>query len=837
MRIPLRSLRLLSGIFTGLVWGSSVTVLAETIDFTAKYGGSTATSAYTIYIPPAIETPRIKGVVFLYGGTGGDWRFRAKDPIWQDAARSLGFALIGVDPYGFSAIGSNASQAQSALQNILAAAAAATGHAELVNVPIVSTGVSLGGFSSTLWAYHNPGRVIAIAAQRGAVSFSQPSSGESLNVHTALIPGSWDSNGSTNPRVLRGLYSQWRGISNPNGRAAWAVDWMSGHDPFVKNQSWAFAWSWIAESIALRYPANTVPSTAPGNPVPLNTVPLASGWLGHPSVAISSNNFSLSGADSSSFCQVAPYSQYIGDASLASWLPNEALARVYRAFNSFDVVSTRTVIPLQGPLAIIGDAAPAASVPNQTDVPQLASWEVGTTINITLDPREFDDVRAIASMEYYDGATLLATQSAAGGDGVWSLPYTLATVGIHSLTVTATDTAGIKTSAFRTVAVPPALDKGTSYWRFESNPHYVSDQHGNITLVESTDATKRPTQVVRPAAGAGSAFPDFDNDYGTNSQALKFEVAKTQYFTAFDNALFTSGTNGQFTLEACVNLSSTDSGGTARIIAAHGGYHATDMGWVLLATAESSGRGARNLLLQTSQSGASSTLDTMDSDLQLQLGVDYYVAVVFNPLDTSAAGATFYLKDLTNNGPLQKVQKNHSFTSLWSSGQSFTIGSGSYTAYWDGLIDEVRFTNRLLGESDLLISHVATPYMKWLQEGGFPVATPPGDDLDGDGVPNLVEYALGLQNGTSGYAGRQYQTLVSEAGSTHIALTVTMPEPVPAGVGYVIEASSDLVTWSDTGLTEIANTVDGSFRSITLRDNLDLNTNPKRFMRLRITQP
>lgn len=67
-------------------------------DFQATWATSpttTKTATYRIHVPPAIDVPRIRGVVFLYPGSGGDWRFRVNDTVWQEAARSLGFALIG----------------------------------------------------------------------------------------------------------------------------------------------------------------------------------------------------------------------------------------------------------------------------------------------------------------------------------------------------------------------------------------------------------------------------------------------------------------------------------------------------------------------------------------------------------------------------------------------------------------------------------------------------------------------------------------------------------------------------------------------------------------------
>ncbi len=805
---------------------------AEIREFSATYSG-TLTSSYTLYVPPASETPRIKGVVLLYPGSSGDWRFRAKDPIWQDAVRSLGFALIGADTYGYTAIGSSSSNASFTLNNILSVAATASGHPELVNVPIISMGTSLGGFSSTKWAYYLPDRVIAIAAQRGANSFSTSASGAQLNVHTLVIPGSIDTNGITNPPSLRPYYDYWRSATT-DGRAAWAVDWEAGHDTFTSNQTWALSWSWAAESIALRYPANTIPAITAGNPIALNSIPLSSGWLGQQAFATSTT-----GADRSSFCSIAPYTQYSGNKGLASWLPNETLARVYQAFNSFDGIKTRTVIPLQGPLAIVGDAAPLASVPNQTDIPQMATWPVGSTITITIDPREFDDVRSIIAMQYYDGAKLLATQVAPGTNG-WTLPYTLDTVGIHSLTVIATDSAGNSTAAFRTVVSAPVRETNTAHWRFEAIPHLTTDIYDNLTLSESSDTNKRPIRVAKPTTGPGSAFPSFDWPYGDNDSAMKFDVTKSQYITGLDNAYFSKGANGAFTFEAFVNLNSTDSGGTARAIACHGGYHSTDMSWALIVTSETSGRGARNVLLQFADDGKSTTAETIDSDLQLTVGVDYYIAMVFNPADTSANGLTFYLKDLTNKGPLIKVQRTHTKTALWNSAQNFTLGSGNYNTYWDGLIDEVRFSPRLLAQTELMINQslVLPPtFALWLQSSGLASNTLPTADTNHNGIPNLIEYALALLPDAATLESRQSYGTTTNAGSTYLTYTYTRPEPAPTDLTYVVEASTDLGTWTTSGLVEISNTVSRNLRTITVRDSTATSATTQRFLRLRVVTP
>ena len=670
---------------------------ADARNFQASWttvGGSLKTADFRIYTPAAIDSPRIRGVIFLYPGSGGDWRFRADDVVWQEAARSLGFALVGVGSNGgYTSI--SETEARASLNAILASAAAVTGRAEIVNAPIVSTGFSLGGFVSTEYANEVPERVIAAVGQRGSTAFLSNHAAESRNVPTLFIPGSLDTNGLTNPNVTASNFASWRANG---GHAAYAVDWRTPHDTFV-NQSWSMAWTWIAESIKLRYDEGIVPSTTAGNPVALADIPLESGWLGQRAYVTSTT-----GADRSSFVEIAPYSEYSQNPAQASWLPNEAVARAYQAMTSYDGNTTRTGIPLQGPLSIDGDAAPSSTIqPGQVNPPQLAVKNVGETITISVSPREFDDARSIVSMEYYDGDQLLGTQTNPNSSG-WNWDHTLSTKGIHTLTVVATDSAGNKSSAFRTVVAAAEHLRGTSYYRFEVSPGLATDHYDILNLNRGATVGTGPQRVLLTSTGPGSYFPkQFQFAQGQNESAAKFVAANYEWFNHADSAELPSGTTS-FTVEAFINLSSAGAGGLFRSIASHGGSSTTDAGWQLIVTGEGSGLGARNLVFQFTPDGKGQTagsLDTIDSDIQIQVGLDYYIAFVFNPTDRSTEGARFFVKDLTNGGPLLEFGRTHTKTSVWDSSLTFTVGAG-----WDGLLDEVRLTSRALDSSELLINQV-----------------------------------------------------------------------------------------------------------------------------------
>jgi autotransporter-associated beta strand protein len=117
-----------------------------------------------------------------------------------------------------------------------------------------------------------------------------------------------------------------------------------------------------------------------------------------------------------------------------------------------------------------------------------------------------------------------------------------------------------------------------------------------------------------------------------------------------------------------------------------------------------------------------------------------------------------------------------------------------------------------------------SPLATWLLAHGFPATANPQDDPNGDGVNLLLAYALNLDP-------RQN-------------LSGSLPRPVLAGnqmnlpffagsdgVTYTVEASSDLQTWSPTGVSVSAQDTN-KFRTATI--NI---TGPRRFLRLVVSAP
>lgn len=115
----------------------------------------------------------------------------------------------------------------------------------------------------------------------------------------------------------------------------------------------------------------------------------------------------------------------------------------------------------------------------------------------------------------------------------------------------------------------------------------------------------------------------------------------------------------------------------------------------------------------------------------------------------------------------------------------------------------------------------------------------PFDDPAGDGIPNLMKYALGIDPFGSGYQGHLATGTTNITDQTYLVLTYTRPEPAPPNITYAVEVANDLAVtdWTSAETVEVSNTVTGAWRTITIRDQYPVADRPKRFIHLRVTQP
>lgn len=106
----------------------------------------------------------------------------------------------------------------------------------------------------------------------------------------------------------------------------------------------------------------------------------------------------------------------------------------------------------------------------------------------------------------------------------------------------------------------------------------------------------------------------------------------------------------------------------------------------------------------------------------------------------------------------------------------------------------------------------------------------PQDDPAGDGVPNLLKYALGL-NPTEPSRDALPQPVVSDLeGSQYLSMTVER-NPDATGVTWVFEVSTDLVTWSSNE-ADVMVVEDGN--SVTAWSTVAIDEGTRVFMRARV---
>jgi hypothetical protein len=100
-------------------------------------------------------------------------------------------------------------------------------------------------------------------------------------------------------------------------------------------------------------------------------------------------------------------------------------------------------------------------------------------------------------------------------------------------------------------------------------------------------------------------------------------------------------------------------------------------------------------------------------------------------------------------------------------------------------------------------------------------------DFDNDGLPNLLEYALGTAPDSSASVAAPSVSLLPAPSST---LTLTFTPQRVQGLTYIVQASDDLATWTDTTLTGLT-----PGTPYTHTDSVTLTTGSKRFLRLKVT--
>ena len=139
-----------------------------------------------------------------------------------------------------------------------------------------------------------------------------------------------------------------------------------------------------------------------------------------------------------------------------------------------------------------------------------------------------------------------------------------------------------------------------------------------------------------------------------------------------------------------------------------------------------------------------------------------------------------------------------------------------------------------VGVFGLLDQSSLTPLQTWRDDHfGNPSnvgAGANGASPAGDGIPNLIKYAVGLDPMTPTTSSAFLSgSIVEASGQKYLALTVTRSAELP-DISYAVEVSSDLLTWTSGATVTITNTP----TELVVRDNTPVPDATARFIRLRV---
>ena len=168
----------------------------------------------------------------------------------------------------------------------------------------------------------------------------------------------------------------------------------------------------------------------------------------------------------------------------------------------------------------------------------------------------------------------------------------------------------------------------------------------------------------------------------------------------------TSLPDGDFTIEAFVLLRSLYESGEVRTIATHADGTKGHTGWSFGVTGMHSRDKPQTLVLLLQGKGkADTTEEAIFSGLHVEVGKPCYVAVSVHFSDTGPDGATFYVKDISNDDlPMQISTVPHVTKPGARCTADFIIGARgtAKTNVWDGLVDDVRLSRVALPAEQLL---------------------------------------------------------------------------------------------------------------------------------------
>lgn len=214
---------------------------------------------------------------------------------------------------------------------------------------------------------------------------------------------------------------------------------------------------------------------------------------------------------------------------------------------------------------------------------------------------------------------------------------------------------------------------------------------------------------------------------------------------------------------------------------------------------------------------------------------------------------TIQFGDLGNTGNLEIYVQNPS--TVTRNGTDLAFGT-DYTYDPTNNLLRVPFsgaTTLVVNDATSLFGTFA-PFEAWrlarFGNTGNPTISGASADPDGDGIPNFLEYAFGLNPLAASSNGLPFGSIQADSGTNYLALTFGRATNATDTTFTVMVASNLLGQWltgsSYSGAnvipvtaytTEVSRVPSNGIETISVRDNVPIHSAPQQFMRLRVTKP
>jgi hypothetical protein len=172
-----------------------------------------------------------------------------------------------------------------------------------------------------------------------------------------------------------------------------------------------------------------------------------------------------------------------------------------------------------------------------------------------------------------------------------------------------------------------------------------------------------------------------------------------------------------FTIRAVVLLRSIYEDAKVRTLVSAWSADPTQPGWSLGVTSTKSRYQPRNLILQLvgrTIDADNIHHDVIPSNLRLEIGRPYFVAVSVNLDDLSDKGITFYLRDLSRpDAPLETANVPHEVNRFITAGQPLRLGTRPDNHSWDGLVGRLQLDAARLSREEIESGASREPVLDW----------------------------------------------------------------------------------------------------------------------------